>query len=209
VFCGDLAWGTFPSEAVDRVRDPGLPALYVRGNTDREVASPAWDGWEAEVTRWCASQLDDEQRAFLIGQAETATVDVEGLGEVLFCHGSPRGDEERLTFLTPDERLRDAIADVTAQVVVCGHTHMQFDRLCGDVRVVNAGSIGMPYEGTPGAYWCMLDSSGVTLRRSEYDFEAAAKAIERSGCPYAGEFAKEVLAPRGREETAAQFEGSS
>lgn len=203
-----MAWGTFPREAVALVRDPGLPALYVRGNADREVAAPAGDGWEAEVARWCAAQLDDEHRSFLAGQAETVTVDVEGLGEVLFCHGSPRGDEERLTFLTPEERLSDAVAGVTAHVVVCGHTHMQFDRTCGGVRVVNAGSVGMPYEGSPGAYWCLLDSTGVTLRRTEYDFAAAAEAIRCSGCPYAAEFAQDVLTPPGREQTAAQFEGA-
>jgi predicted phosphodiesterase len=40
---------------------------------------------------------------------------------------------------------------VRAHVVVCGHTHMQFDRWVGDARVVNAGSVGMPF-GEPGAY---------------------------------------------------------
>lgn len=208
VFCGDLAWGTFPREALELLRDPGLPALYVRGNADREVAAPEGESWEAEVSRWCAAQLDDEHRAFLAAQPETVTLDVERLGKVLFCHGSPRGDEEKLTFLTPEARLREAVGGVTANVVVCGHTHMQFDRSCGGVRVVNAGSVGMPYEGTAGAYWCLLDSTGVTLRRTEYDFAAAADAIRGSGCPYAAEFAQDLLTPPGREETAALFEGS-
>lgn len=211
VFGGDLVWGSSPRVTLELVRAPGLPALYVRGNADREVASPAWDDpdWVAEISRWCSAQLDEDGRTFLQAQAETISVDVERLGEVLFCHGSPRGDEERLTFLTPEERLLAAMQDVTAAIVVCGHTHMQFERSAGDVQVWNAGSVGMPYEGRPGAYWCLLDSSGPSLRRTEYDFEAAAAAIESSGCPYAADMAKDLLAPPGRDETAAEFESGA
>ena len=208
VFGGDLAWGAFPRRTVERVREPGLPARYVRGNGDREVASPAeGDEEELEITRWCSAQLDEEQREFLRSQAPTVTVAVEGIGEILFVHGSPRGDEEILTFLTPEQRLAEAVSGVTARVVVCGHTHMQFDRTSGSVRVVNAGSVGMPYEGRPGAYWALLDASGISFRSTEYDFAAAAAAVAASGCPYADEMAAEVVTPQGREETARLFEG--
>ncbi|MDQ3951411.1 MAG: metallophosphatase family protein [Actinomycetota bacterium] len=208
VFGGDLAWGALPRETVERAADPRLPALYVRGNGDREVAEPPEDGdWVAEIARWCHDRLDPAQRTFLMTQPEAATAEVAGLGKVYFCHGSPRSDEERLTFLTPEERMRAAVADVRAEVVVCGHTHMQFDRTAGSVRVVNAGSVGMPYEGRPGAYWCLLDATGVSLRRTEYDVAGAAAAVESSGCPYAGEMAENLLAPPGREETAREFEG--
>jgi predicted phosphodiesterase len=211
VFGGDLAWGPFPRQTVERALEPGLPALYVRGNGDRETAAPGDDpdDWVAEIARWCSARLDEEQRAFLGGQPEGVTVEVEGLGRVLFCHGSPRGDEESLTFLTPEDRLRGAVEGAGAPFVVCGHTHMQFDRVAGGTRVVNAGSVGMPYEGRPGAYWCLLDADGVSLRRTEYDVAAAAAAIETSGCPYAGEMARDALAPPGREETAAQFEATA
>ncbi|MDQ4025516.1 MAG: metallophosphatase family protein [Actinomycetota bacterium] len=208
VFGGDLAWGAFPRAAVDLVMEPGLPALYVRGNADRSVATVAVETpeWVAEITRWCHAQLDETHRSFLLDQSESVTVDVEGLGEVLFCHGSPRSDEESLTFLTPETRLRDAVAGATQDIVVCGHTHMQFDRTAGGARVVNAGSVGMPYEGAPGAYWALL-SGGVSLRRTAYDYEAASAAAARSGCPYAAELAQDVLAPPGRDEVARQFEG--
>jgi predicted phosphodiesterase len=208
VFGGDLAWGPFPREAVDLVMDPGLPALYVRGNADREVAGPPprGSGWVDELTRWCHEQLDERQRAFLSGQSETVSAAVEGLGEILFCHGSPRSDEESLTVLTPEERLLECVAGVAAPVVVCGHTHMQFDRTAGGTRVVNAGSVGMPYEGAPGAYWALL-SETVSLRRTEYDYEAAAAAVAASGCRYAEELAQDVLAPPERNAVARQFEG--
>lgn len=207
VFGGDLAWGPFPREVVELAIDPGLPALYVRGNADREVADPPpGSDWVAELTRWCHAQLDERQRAFLSGQSESERVTLEGLGEVLFCHGSPRSDEESLTVLTPAERLRDAVADTAAPVVVCGHTHMQFDRSAGVTRVVNAGSVGMPYEGAPGAYWALLGDD-VELRRTDYDYEGAAAEVAASGCPYAEELARDVTGPPERDAVARHFEG--
>ena len=91
------------------------------------------------------------------------------IGRVLFCHATPRNDEEIFTRISSDERWREALAGVDADVVVCGHTHVQFDRRVGDVRLVNAGSIGMPYEDQPGAYWGVLDGTEVELRRTAYE----------------------------------------
>ncbi|MDQ3958083.1 MAG: metallophosphatase family protein [Actinomycetota bacterium] len=211
VFGGDLAWGPRPRETVERALDPGLPARYVRGNGDRSVGerqgtAQGLEPWVAEVTEWCADRLGPRLRASLLEMEPSVTVSVEGVGSVLFCHGSPRSDEEILTDATPDARLSEAVAGVTADLVVCGHTHMQFDRASGDVRVVNAGSVGMPYEAEPGAYWALL-GPGVSLRRTAYDYASAAAAVEASGCPYALEFAKDVVTPPSRAEATAQFEG--
>jgi len=38
---------------------------------------------------------------------------------------------------------------------VCGHTHMQFERTIAGKRVINSGSVGMPFEDEPGAYWTL------------------------------------------------------
>jgi diadenosine tetraphosphatase ApaH/serine/threonine PP2A family protein phosphatase len=210
VFGGDLAWGPFPRETVERAMHPGLPALYVRGNADREVATRAEDleGWVAEINEWCAERLDPEQREFLFGQAPAVTIDVDGLGEVLFCHGSPRSDEASLHPRTPDARVAAALEGVRSPAVVCGHTHIQFDRTVGPARLVNAGSVGMPYEGVPGAYWCLLSADGISLRRTDYDFAAAAAAIEASGCPYAAQLAKDVVSPPSPEEAIATFDAA-
>jgi predicted phosphodiesterase len=97
-------------------------------------------------------------------------VDIEGLGQVLFCHGSPRSDEEIVTAATTEGRLREILAGVDQDLVVCGHTHAQFDRGVGGKRVVNAGSVGMPYQGKPvGGFWLLLGTDSVSLRCSDYD----------------------------------------
>jgi predicted phosphodiesterase len=106
---------------------------------------------------------------FIRGNADRElAVEVEGLGSVLFFHWSPRSDEEIITRLTADERLAPMVDDVAEPVVVCGHTHVQFDRAIDDRRVINAGSVGMPYQHQPGAYWALL-TDVVELRRTEYD----------------------------------------
>jgi putative phosphoesterase len=192
VVCGDVASGPLPAESVDVLR--ALPnARFVRGNADRGLVI-AFDGeklpkWPGPAADWCASQLAREQRDFLASFSDTVAIQIDGLGRVLFCHGSPRSDEEVMTAETPDERLREVTAGVDADVIVCGHTHMPFDRMAGGVRVINPGSVGMPY-GEPGAFWALLGPH-IEFRRTDYDREAAAERIRRSSWPGADEFARE------------------
>ena len=204
---GDVCLGPMPRAVLHRLLQLGERALFLRGNCDRELASePAGSGSWAERTRWTAQQLDKGQRAWLAALPGTQSVDVDGLGPVLFCHGSPRSDEEILTRISPEERVATAVADVSQEVVVCGHTHVQFDRRVAGKRLINAGSVGMPYEARPGAYWAVLGPE-VDLRRTDYDLEAAAAAIRVSGFPDAGELADEnVLTVPSAEEATEQFE---
>ena len=91
-------------------------------------------------------------------------------------------------------------------VVVCGHTHMQFQLQVGGKRVINAGSVGMPYEGRAGAYWLALGPE-VTFERTDYDVEVAADQIRTSDFPNSEEFAREnVLNPPSPGEATAVFE---
>jgi putative phosphoesterase len=182
---GDVAAGPWPAEVVERLRGWGERVRWVRGNADREltaVPEPRPGGPPPEVIEWTRAQLSEEQLAFVTGLPENQSVELEGLGRVLFCHATPRGDEDLLTRISPDQRWAAAVAGVAERVVVVGHTHVQFDRRVGETRIVNAGSVGMPYEREPGAYWVMLGPD-VDLRRTDYDVEAATKAIEASGWP--------------------------
>lgn len=193
VSCGDVASGPMPAETIDVLRR--LPnTRFVRGNADCGLIeefdgkpSPPLPGPFAD---WCARQIDREQRDFLASFEDTVTIDgVDGIGRVLFCHATPRSDTEIFTAETPAEDVRKLFGDVDAGLVVCGHTHMQFDRRIDGVRVVNAGSIGMPY-GAPGACWAML-GPGVDLRRTDYDRQAAAERIRKLSWPVAERFANE------------------
>ena len=203
---GDAVLGPLPKETLALLRERG--ATFIRGNCDREVATPA-EGDEVWTrrARWAHEQLDDEELLFLRGLPHPLALEVDGLGEVLFCHGSPRSDEEILTAITPPKRLDPILDGVTQDLVVCGHTHAQFDRLLGDRRLVNAGSVGIAYEGEPGiAAWAQLGPT-VELRRTPYDVEAAAALIRGTDFPAADELIDEALLhPPTAEEVTAHFE---
>jgi diadenosine tetraphosphatase ApaH/serine/threonine PP2A family protein phosphatase len=138
-----------------------------------------------------AALIETAHRDLLDGLPLTVTVDIDGLGPTLFCHASPRRDDEMLLVDSPPERWADALAGVSAGTACFGHTHMPFDRLFDKRRLVNPGSVGMPY-GHAGAAWALLGPD-VTLRRTEYDAEAAAEAIGASGLANAQEWASEYV----------------
>jgi putative phosphoesterase len=198
VIGGDAATGPMNAEVLEALMALGDRALFVRGNADRwtvevyddpESVSPEEEHPGKRAAAWAAAQIDRPQRDFLASFAPTVELDVDGLGRTLLCHGSPRSDDEAITAVTPEDRLRRLLRGVEARVVVCGHTHVQFDRRLGERRVVNAGSVGMPYQGRPGAYWLLLGPD-IDLRRTEYDLEAAIERMRAAGWPELDEFLK-------------------
>jgi putative phosphoesterase len=154
---GDVFPGPMPVEVLSRLKQLSQPVHCIRGNGDRLVLTAKAGGDISEVpppfrdvVTWCAEIVGDEHAAAMEAWPATRRVRVDGVGEVLFCHATPRNDTEIFTRRTPDDRLK-SIFDGAADIVVCGHTHMQFDRTIGTTRVVNAGSVGMPFA-APGAY---------------------------------------------------------
>jgi putative phosphoesterase len=158
---GDIcAGGEQPSETLARLHSLGDRVAWLRGNADRELHPDEEGLAPAEFLEQARSQLSEEEIEFLHELPETQVI-----GDVLYCHASPRNDLDIFTERTPEERIAFLFAGLEVPTVVCGHTHMQYDRRVGGVRVVNAGSVGMPYEEEPGAYW-LLD---LVHRRTLYD----------------------------------------
>jgi predicted phosphodiesterase len=212
---GDVVPGPLPVETIGRLRALEDGAVFVRGNGDRWLveafdASGSIGGQGERAGRpwaaWTADAIDRRDRDLLESFGERAVLDVDGLRPTLFCHGSPRDDEELLTDLTPERRWRPALEGVAEAVVVCGHTHAQFDRQWWPWRVVNAGSVGLPYEGRAGAYWLLLGPD-VEHRRTGYDVDRAIAAMRRSGNPATDQLLREPLVePRDPLEVAELFE---
>jgi putative phosphoesterase len=213
VIGGDAAAGPLPVETIERLAALGGRARFVRGNADREIveaydrrSSGPGDGLAERSAAFAAARISPSQRDFLDRFEPTVVLEVDGLGEVLFCHGSPRSDTEIITTATAPERLRRILAGVEQRVVVGGHTHRQFDRRVDGWRVVNAGSVGIPYEGRSGAYWALLGPD-VELRRTEYDLDAALEELRAGGVPDLDELLREsLLAPMDPDEVAEFFE---
>jgi len=203
---GDVLPGPMPRETLMRLLDVDLPVSFISGNGDREVLA-RMRGSDPEtlppairdILRWNARQLDAAHERILAGWPATLTVAVDGIGDVLFCHATPRNDVDIFTRATPEEVVLPTFAGVEAPTVVCGHTHMQFDRAVGPYRVVNAGSVGMPFQAPAGAYWLLI-GPGIELRRTDYDFADAARHVRECGYPQAEEFASTSILNPPRED---------
>jgi len=180
VLGGDTLAGPWPAETYELLA-PLERAVWIRGNADRELAE---EGGRApsELIEWVGGRVDRSVLEHVATLPLTVSLEVDGLGDVLFCHATPRNDTEIRTVLSSDERWLEVLDGVTERTVVCGHTHVQFDRTISGIRIVNAGSVGMPYADEPGAYWALL-GPGVELRRTEYDTAATLQAIEETGIP--------------------------
>jgi len=179
---GDAVPGQFARATLDRLDQ--LPARWVRGNGEREVGeavgapAPADDDLVARTAALTAAELGDERARALGGLA--LTIEVDG---VLYCHATPRRDDETLTRLSPDERYADALGGVDGPLVVAGHTHQQDDRAVGTTRFVNAGSVGLPYEGDGAARWLWVADGVPELRQTAYDAAAAGARMLAAGWP--------------------------
>jgi diadenosine tetraphosphatase ApaH/serine/threonine PP2A family protein phosphatase len=185
VFGGDLLHGPYPERAVELAR--GVGARFVRGNCEREPA------------QWDRERVPADQLGWLAALPLTESVD-----GVLYCHAAPDDDMPITTIFTPDDTLLDRFGSGT---VVIGHTHHQFDRRLGDLRVVNAGSVGMPYEGEVAAFWTLVADGEPQHRRTAFDVERAIREIEVSGWPAGPEFVAENLRSAvTREAAAAELE---
>lgn len=199
VVCGDLAAGPMPVETLDALAALGDRGLLVRGNADRELVAVA-EGSPSQhpESTWAGAQLRPDQVDLLRGLPHPVTVDVDGFGPVLFCHGSPRDDDEVVLVDTRLARWAEAFADVPDEVrtVLCGHTHMPFARLVDRRWVVNPGSVGMPY-GRVGGSWVLMRDGQISLRHTEIDVEATcAEVVRRSAYPHAAAWVDEYV--RGR-----------
>jgi predicted phosphodiesterase len=191
----DVVPGPMPCETMARLLALDVPVQFIHGNCDRNALA-YMRGMETgevpesfgEIFRWSAQQVQPDFEALIAGWPLTVRLTIDGIGDVLFCHATPRNDTEIFTRLTPEERLKPVFDGADASLVVCGHTHMQFDRMVGETRVVNAGSVGMPI-GKPGAYWLLLGPE-VELRRTVYDCASAAERIRATEYPGAQDYAE-------------------
>jgi predicted phosphodiesterase len=211
VIGGDVVPGPMQRETLARLRDLDIPVHFIYGNGELgllaqlRAADPndvTYWGTTAgatlpeplrEFVRWAAKQLLPEDERLLASWPMTLRLHIPELGDVLFCHATPQSETDAFTRLTPEDCLLPLFADLNVPLVVCGHTHMQFDRMIGRTRVINAGSVGMPF-GQPGADWLLLGPE-VQLRHTSYDLMKTAACIREMHYPQADEFAAQILQP--------------
>lgn len=210
VCLGDITLsGPQPHECAALIRALGCPT--VQGNCDeaaallrREGPTPAamsgydtFGAWVAEIDRWSAERLTEEDAAWLAALPLTVEIPL-GPGATLLCaHGSPRSFRYRLLAETPDERLAEMIGPLTAVALASGHTHFPMLRRLGQLTIVNPGSVGLPmatdangarYNPTDYAEYGILTWEAGALsweaRQALVDAGAAQAAAWASGMPH-------------------------
>ncbi|MFJ2822176.1 metallophosphoesterase family protein [Streptomyces toxytricini] len=200
VLTGDIAAGPQPAQVLDLLTGLGDRVTWISGNADRELVEyrrGRRDTFPDPIAPWAAEQLREDQLDLLASLPRSLSLSVSGLGEVLFCHATPRDDEEVVLVDSRLDRWKEVFdgLDAGIRTVVCGHTHMPFVRLAHGRLVVNPGSIGMPY-GRTGAHWALL-GPGVALRTTHFDLGAAAARLGReSSYPGIAEWADYFLNAR-------------
>ncbi len=194
-----------------------LDCPVVRGNVDdriprhlsahpasalafRSVVGPTPDeiaGRLRDIEVWCAEQLTDADRAWLLALPLTHDLPLGGDATLRCFHGSPRDNLETIFPTTPDADLDDLLAGSEAAVMVCGHTHAPMVRPYRGNTIVNVGSVGravirVPMQRIRNAPWAEYGiitwESGrlsVDLRRVPFDLEKLIAAIDASGMPHA------------------------
>lgn len=210
---GDVVPGPMPGESISALLECSVPARFIQGNGERDLLALGRGEKLTrvperfhEAMRWVTTELPPEHLAEIAAWPLTLRLEIPGLGSVLFCHATPRDDNEIFTKVTQEDRLRPIFEAANADLVICGHTHMQFDRKVGKVQVVNAGSVGLPF-GTPGAYWALLGAGGVELRRTPYDLTAATERIRATAYPGASEL--ELIHPPPESQMLEVFEAAA
>jgi putative phosphoesterase len=206
VSCGDLTWGPLPLETVALLEPWRERLLCVRGNSERELVERKLI--DSEIAVWEHEQHDSPALDDYLSRTQAGvTVEVDGLGTTLFCHGSPRSDEELITLATPEPRIRALLDGVGERVLVSAHSHVQFDRTVAGIRSVNPGSVGMPYEGRSGAaFWALLGPD-VELKRTDYDLDEAVRRYRSTDDPLAEQMVEILCAPPSRAEVVEHAEG--
>lgn len=205
---GDVTGGPLVRETLELLASRAEPLHWVTGNCERETVA-VYDGAAASAdppgraAAWSAQALDQRWRAELGSWPIKLALD-----GVCFCHGSPRRDDEILTRLTPDDALAEALAGTPERLVVGGHTHQQMVRDLPDGHTyANAGSVGMPYEGRPGAFWMIVEDGTAMARVTGYDLHAALTELRRAGFPdFEGSVGESLLDPADPDWVAAFFE---
>ena len=195
IVCGDVIAGPMPAEVATRLQNLTIPARYILGNGEtwllRHLDGQPINAFSPrgnEETVWYATKLSEEHNGWIKGWEHTIALEIPGLGTVLFCHATPQNNMDIFTKVTPEAEVLPYFAGTTAQLVICGHTHMQYDRMIGNSRVINTGSVGMPF-GATGAHWLLLEDGNAEFRRTEYDRDAAAAIIRDTDYPAAEPFA--------------------
>lgn len=190
VCLGDLvSYGPFPRECVAWVRERA--AHVIRGNHDTALSHGVETGAAAFKTALALATLEHHRRLLSADEAawlrDLPTEASFRMDDYRFraFHATPTDHlySYRITPDLDDEELKKEVADVRADIVLLGHTHLPMSRGAWTKVVLNPGSVGQPLDGDPRASYAFIENGMAEIRRVEYDIEATVAGIRGMGLP--------------------------
>jgi len=155
IACGDLCFPGPDPLAVWKLLVENR-ALCVQGLGDRALA-------QVDPSKLAAANQSERARIDRLKQAhhelgeliiarlgklpQRASLPLESGHTMLVVHGSPADPTEPLTVDMSDDEILALLGDEPGDIVVCGGSHVAFEREVADVRIVNVGSVGESPEG--------------------------------------------------------------
>ena len=213
VCLGDVATlGPEPSRVIQRLKALNCPCII--GNHDQFVLEPAilYDymdvPWFAESVTWCIEQLSADDFEFIRTFKPLLEISLDASHKLLCFHGSPKSNTDIILAMTPPTNVDELLGDYRATVMAGGHTHMQMMRQHKGIMLVNAGSVGMPFEQAlfvhaprylPWAEYAIVSFEqgvlGIDLRRVPVDVDRVRQAAANSTFPDAATWIKNWRLP--------------
>lgn len=195
VCLGDLVgYGAYPDAVIQTIQESDI--LTVLGNYDDGIANRRLvcgcdfkDEKDMETGNksisWTTENTSEASKRFMLGLPDRISKVIDGR-KVVFLHGSPRRLNEYLYEDIPAADILAMLHEDNVDVLVCGHTHLPYHRVIEDRHIINVGSIGKPKHGDPQAVYALIQTKNdiqVDFIKVPYNYEAAARAIEKTGLP--------------------------
>ncbi len=180
---GDVVgYNPYPNETIELFKKNRI--ISILGNHDRALITRDVSGFNpyaAYALRWTINEVSSENLDYILGLG-----DVESMKEkvkITLVHGSPYDFDE---YVYPEYVVPEFLHAVESDILVLGHTHIQFKKEYAEGIVVNPGSVGQPRDGNPDAAFAILDteSGKVELKRIGYDVEKVVEDMLKEKLPH-------------------------
>lgn len=200
---GDLVMmGPDPGGVLEVMRDL-RPAYWIKGNTDmwfEEIAA----GWkpgtimEEAISAWFCfadERLNKSDVEFIVSLPTERSISHAGLS-IRCVHGSPGSINKGMDHRTTADQLERMVGGIHEEIVVCGHTHVPFiGQACGK-RILNAGSVGRPFDGDSRASYGIIDvtsgSPTFEIRRVDYSIDRVVEMARKAGFPNVADYERSL-----------------
>lgn len=198
IVLGDSLAGPMPNETRELLQLHASRMVAILGNADREIMAVHYgtDQYTHQgVFQHAADSLNQSSLTWLASLPAFESLNLTGIGEVLICHATPQNDEDVVVVDSTIDRWNQVFDGLSEQVklVLMGHTHMPFQRLVNRRRVINPGSVGLPYGGS-GAHWVRISDGVIETRITHFDIpNAIGEIVANSGFADARSWATEML----------------